>query len=142
MARLPTVLGLFAWVFAFSAQAEIAVIVNAANPVHALTMRQVAELYLGRVRTFENSQLAVIVDQDHDEQLRSQFFKGISGMSPGQVTAYWARLKFTGQVQPPRVMDGDAAVLNFVRRNPSAIGYVSLQNAADSKVKTVLVLKE
>jgi ABC-type phosphate transport system substrate-binding protein len=124
------------------AQADIAVIVHPANPVQSLTARQVAELYLGRVRTFETSQYAVIVDQGHDDRVRERFFKGISGMSLGQVTAYWARLKFTGQVQPPQALPGDASVLEFVRNTPSAIGYISQANAVDARVKTVLVLKE
>lgn len=125
-----------------SAQADIAVIVHPTNPVQSLTARQVAELYLGRVRTFETNQYASIVDQGRDDPVRERFFKGISGMSLGQVTAYWARLKFTGQVQPPQALEGDALVLDFVRRNPLAIGYVSQANAVDAKVKTVLLLKE
>ena len=52
------------------------------------------------------------------------------------------RLKFTGQVQPPQGLEGDAAVLEFVRTTPTAIGYVSNNLSADPKVKTVLVLPE
>lgn len=124
------------------AYADIAVIVNTDNPVQSLTMRQTAELYLGRVRTFDTGQYALVIDQGRDDPLRGRFFKDVSGMSIGQVTAYWSRLQFTGQVQPPRSMDGDAAVLDFVRRNPAAIGYVSSMPGADAKVKTVLVLRE
>lgn len=126
-----------------TAQADIAVIVHADNPVTSLTARQTAELYLGRVRTFDTGQYAVVVDQGRDDPLRGRFFKDVSGMSIGQVTAYWSRLQFTGQVQPPRNVEGDAAVLDFVRRNPAAIGYVSSTTTlTDPKVKTVLVLRE
>lgn len=123
-----------------SARADIAVIVNKANPVQALSNRQVAELYLGRARTFESGQYAVVVDQAGEGDVRRQFFKDISGLSLGQVTAYWMRLKFTGQVQPPHGLDGDAAVLEFVRTTPTAIGFVNSTLSVDPKVKTVLVL--
>ncbi|MES2951822.1 MAG: phosphate ABC transporter substrate-binding protein [Pseudomonadota bacterium] len=125
-----------------SAYADIAVIVHADNPVQSLTTRQTAELYLGRVRTFDTGQYALVIDQGRDDPLRGRFFKDVSGMSIGQVTAYWSRLQFTGQVQPPRNLEGDAAVLDFVRRNPAAIGYISTVPALDAKVKTVLVLRE
>jgi len=124
------------------AQAEIAVIVNPANPVQTLTARQVAELYLGRTRSFESGDFAVIADQGRDAPLRAQFFKSATSMSMAQVTAYWSRLKFTGQVQPPQNMEGDAAIVDFVRRHHWAIGYVDKAAAPDNKVKTVLILKE
>lgn len=127
---------------AAAAQADIAVIVHPANPVQRLSNRQVAELYLGRARTFESGQYAVVIDRGREDPLRVQFFKDISGMSVAQVTAYWSRLQFTGQVQPPQNVQGDAAVLEQVRRNPAAIGYVSAASTADTRVKTVLVLQE
>lgn len=124
------------------AHADIAVIVHAANPVQSLTTRQVAELYLGRTRTFDSGQYAVVIDREREDPLRSRFFKDISGMSIGQVTAFWSRLQFTGQVQPPQRLDGDTAVLDFVRHHPSAIGYVDTAILDDPKVKTVLLLHE
>lgn len=139
---LGAVLGLSMVWLAPAAQADIAVIVHAANPVQQLTSRQVAELYLGRSRTFASGQYAQVVDQGVDDPVRSRFFKDISGMSIGQVTAFWSRLKFTGQVQPPKNLEGDGAVLEFVRHNPAAIGYVSATALADARVKTVLVLRE
>ncbi len=140
--RVPPAVLLVALLWAGGAQADIAVIVHADNPVQSLSARQTAELYLGRVRTFDTGQYAVVVDQGRDDPLRGRFFKDVSGMSIGQVTAYWSRLQFTGQVQPPRSLDGDAAVLDFVRRHPAAIGYVSSTALADPKGKTVLVLRE
>mgnify|MGYP000087714035 CR=1 FL=1 len=122
---LGAVLGLSLLWLAPAAQADIAVIVHAANPVQQLTSRQVAELYLGRSRTFASGQYAQVVDQGIYDPLRGRFFK-----------------EFTGQVQPPQNLDGDSAVLEFVRRNPGAIGYVSATTLADARVKTVLVLRE
>ncbi len=127
---------------ATAACAGIAIIVNAANPVQTLSNRQVAELYLGRSRTFESGQYAVVVDQTGEVPVRIQFFKDVSGLSLGQVTAYWMRLKFTGQVQPPQSLAGDAAVIEFVRKTPTAIGYVNSASSVDAKVRTVLLLPE
>ena len=131
-----------AMLLASGARADMAIIVHAANPVQAMTNRQVAELYLGRARTFSSGESALVIDRGRDDPVRSRFFKDISGMSMGQVTAYWSRLQFTGQMQPPQNIEGDAAVLDFVRRNPTAIAYVNSDVATDSKVKTVLILKD
>ena len=102
----------------------------------------VAELYLGRTRTFESGQHAIVIDQGLDDPVRRRFFKDISGLSIGQVNAFWSRLKFTGQMQAPKSVDGDSAVLEWVRSTPTAIGYVSAIASSDPKVKTVLVLHE
>lgn len=135
------------WVFALcllasAAHADIAIVVHADNPVQRMTSRQIAELYLGRSRSFETGQFAVVVDQTGEDTLRARFFKEITGMTLGQVNAFWSRLKFTGQVQPPQSLAGDAAVLDFVRRNTAAIGYVGSVDSIDPKLKTVMVLRE
>ncbi len=132
----------FAALGAAVVSANVAIVVNAANPVQALSSREVAELYMGRTRTFAGGQYAVVVDQAGEGTLRAQFFKDVTGLSLGQVTAYWSRLKFTGQVQPPLSLDNDAAILDYVRKTPGAIGYVNASSSIDTRLRVVLLLPE
>lgn len=134
-------LTLVAWLCPLLATAEIAVIVNVANPVRQLTQTEVADLYLGRSRTFPGGEYALVFDLPREAPLRERFFSSVAGMNPQQVNAYWSRLMFTGQVLPPQALPNDRAVLDIVRRNPGAIGFVKTEGL-DSSVRVVLTLKE
>jgi ABC-type phosphate transport system substrate-binding protein len=120
---------------------DIAVIVNPANPLKQISIQQVAEFYLGQARTFSNGEYALIFDHPRDAPLREKFFAAVTGMSPQQVNAYWSRLMFTGQVQPPQPLPNERAVLDIVRRNTGAIGYIKASEA-DATVRVLLTLKE
>jgi hypothetical protein len=48
---------------------------------------------------------------------------------------------FSGQTMPPQPLPSEATVLDVVKRNPSAIGYLG-QEPGDAGVRVVLVLKE
>jgi ABC-type phosphate transport system substrate-binding protein len=123
------------------ARADIVVIVNASNPIKRLSEKQVADLYLGRARAFPGGEYALVFDLPRGDALRDKFFTNLAGMSPQQVNAYWSRFMFTGQVLPPQPMPNDRAVLDIVKRNPGAIGYVKADDV-DASVRVVLTVKE
>lgn len=124
--------------------AEIAVIVHPNNPVVAMTEREVSDLYLGRSRSFttdEQKLPAAVYEQPQDSRLRENFFLALNGMSLKQLNAYWARLRFSGEVLPPMTLPDSRLVLEAVGRNRRGIGYVDAA-LVDSSVKVVLRLKE
>jgi ABC-type phosphate transport system substrate-binding protein len=122
----------------FVAQAEqIAVIANPKGPVSSLSQKQISNLYLGRKKGSTGLRL---FGHSISSGTRAKFFKKINGMSLSQVNAYWARLKFTGQVFPPRVLSSDKAVIDAVRRQKNAIGYINA-NALTAGVKVVKMLR-
>ncbi|MBV5323469.1 hypothetical protein JZU51_01730 [bacterium] len=123
------------------AWADTAVIVNVANPVRQMSAQQVADLYLGRARIFPGGEYALVFDLPRDDPLRDKFFTSLTGMPQQQVNAYWSRLMFSGQVLPPQPLPNDRAVLDIVRRNPGAIGYVKAEGV-DASVRVVLLLKD
>lgn len=106
------------------AQADIFVIVNAANPVRQLSNQEVADLYLGRARSYPNGTPVLILDQANSRSEREQFFRLLLNMPLAQVNAYWARLTFTGRQSPPEVRNDDQAVVASVSRSVQAIGYI------------------
>lgn len=124
-----------------SAMADVLVIVNAANPVRILSNDDVAGLYLGRSRTFASGEFALVFDQPRDSELRRKFFKLAANMAIGQVNTYWSRLMFSGQEMPPQALPTEQAVIDIVRRNPGAIGYVSVP-PKEAGVRVVLTMKE
>jgi ABC-type phosphate transport system substrate-binding protein len=138
MKRLALILALL---FPWHAFADVVVIVNAANPVHSMSAEEVSALYLARSRTFPSGEFALVFDQPRDSALRQQFFKLVANMAIGQVNTYWSRLMFSGQEMPPQSLPNEQAVIDIVRRNPGAIGYVSVP-PKETGLRVVLQIKE
>lgn len=119
---------------------EIAVVVNRENSVQNLTCREVSDIYLGRCRTFPSGDFALVLEHQRYRKLRKNFYRLLNGMSLSRLNAYWARLQFSGEVQPPPALPNSTSVIEAVRDNPDAIGYVDAQSVDDS-VQVVLYLK-
>jgi ABC-type phosphate transport system substrate-binding protein len=128
-------------VIAFSAHADIFLVVNAANPVRSMTQKQALDLYMGRTRNFPNGDYALPFDQARDAAGRQSFYRLLTGMDLAQINSSWARLMFTGQTMPPQPLPNDATVIEVVKRNPGAIGYLG-KAPTDASLAVVLVLKD
>lgn len=135
------IVALAAWLSAGSASADIFVIVNRANPVQNLTNKELVDIYMGRKRVFAGGQYVLAFDQSRDGEVRERFYELLTGMTLSQVNGYWSRLIFTGQMLPPKALPDDRAVLESVRNNPGAIGYVE-SLPKDDTIKVVLQLKQ
>jgi len=143
-ARIVVSLLCLAW--SLASAADVVVIVHPDNPLQSLSQREVSDLYLGRARSFQNGDdrtplLARIYEQPAESPLRDAFFRSLNGMNIKQLNAYWARLRFSGEVLPPTVLPNSRSVVDTVRRDRNAIGYVHSSEIGDS-VKIVLRLKE
>jgi len=110
----------------------IYVVVSAQSPVRSLAQKDVLALYTGRTRTLPGGESATPWDQQHDGAARADFYQA-------RINSYWARLHFTGQVQPPRNVDDDAAMIQRLRADPTAIGYLT-REPSDGSVRVVLRL--
>lgn len=122
------------------ARADIYVIVNANNAMRPLTNKEAIDLFMGRTRTFPNGDYVLACDLPRDHASRVRFYQSLTGMTQAQLNSYWSRLMFTGQVMPPQTIGSEAAMLEMVRRNPGAIGYVG-QEPQDKGVRVVLTIK-
>lgn len=120
---------------------EIAVVVNAANKVEHLTSKQISEIFLSRRRTFPSGEPVVVLEHDWNSSLREKFFRLLNGMTLKRLNAYWVRLQFSGEVQPPPIMPDNIAMRNAVSQNRNAIGYMPSEYV-DQSVHVVLILKE
>ena len=124
-----------------AAHADIYVIVNASNPVQALTQKETLDVFMGRRRAFTSGNLALLFDLPRDSATRAAFYRALTGMSMTQVNSYWARLMFTGQTLPPQLLASETSMENIVKQDISAVGYLSYP-PTDPKLRVVLVLKD
>lgn len=123
------------------AQADLYVVVHAANPVRAFTQKELVDLYMGRSRVFAHGEPALPFDLARDSLLRERFYRGLTGLPLAQVNSYWSRLMFTGQTLPPATLSTEAEMAGIVRRNPGAIGYLGSE-PSDKGLRVVFVIRE
>lgn len=121
------------------ALADYYIVVGEKSPVVEVSQRDVLHLYLGRSRNLPGSPRAVACDLSSDS-VREGFYRALNGMSPAQLTSYWARLTFSGRSLPPERLESEAAMVERLQRDPAAVGW--LPAAPTQKgLRTVLVLK-
>lgn len=120
-----------------TAQADLVVIVNANSKLNKIELSNLQDIYMGRMRAFGDGSMALPIDQ---AKLRAEFYEKLTKRPIEQINAYWARIMFSGEASPPRIMPDDASVISTVKENTGAIGYVS-EESVNKEVKTLLILK-
>ena len=119
------------------AQPSAAVVVNKDVPVEKVDAGQATQLFLRQVTTWPDGVRVQPVDLPQSNPLRAEFYSRVTGRSPGQLRAYWARQAFTGMGVPLREVATVEEVNRFVRITPGAIGYVERGNT-EAGLKIVL----
>ncbi len=127
--------------FAPVAHADFYIVVQAGNAQRTMTQKDVVDLFMGRSRAFSNGDFALVFDLPRDSPRRAAFYQALTGMGPAQVNSYWSRLMFSGQSMPPQPLPDEATMIEIVKRNPNAIGWLT-QEPSDKQLRTVLILKE
>lgn len=117
---------LLAGIFLASAQAQarIDVIVNAENSV-SLDQERVKNIFLGKIRQFAEGLTAKPVDLPEGDAVRNLFYKKFFEKSDMDMKLYWSTTIFTGAGTPPRALNSEKEILQYVRENKGGIGYVS-----------------
>ncbi|WP_462153818.1 type 2 periplasmic-binding domain-containing protein [Pseudoalteromonas piscicida] len=105
-----------------AALADVAVIVNSAN-ASTVDDGTIKKLFLGKSKSFSDGSSATPVNQDGNAVF-DEFNDKVIGKSSSQLNAHWSKLVFTGKGTPPKKLDNDQAVIDFVSSNADAIGYI------------------
>jgi ABC-type phosphate transport system substrate-binding protein len=116
---------------------DFVVVVNAANPVNALTGDALSKLFLKKTARWGNGEDATPVDLSEGAAAREAFSQDVFHKSVDAIKSYWQSLIFSGRGVPPVELASDDAVLAYVRANSGAIGYVSAHAALGAGVRRV-----
>ena len=117
----------------------VAVVVNSSNSIQELSSEDVARLFLKKVRTWPDGRMASPVDQPGTSPVRATFGKQILGLTLGEQKEYWLTQTLSGRELPPRALEGDRAVLEYVGTQTGAIAYVSAGTELPPGVKALKV---
>lgn len=119
------------------AYADMVVIVSAKSHVTSLTPKQTSRIFLGKVNRFPDGGDALPIDQAEGNPIRDEFYAKVVHKNPSQLTAYWAKIIFTGDGRPPVELESSLAVRKAVATNPNAIGYIDKRDVNKS-VRVIL----
>ena len=117
------------------------IIVNPANPAEKIQRSAIVAIYFGQMTRWSDGKPVVPVDQSVRSPVRVAFSEKILGKPVEDVQHLWLRKVAAEHVFPPRVKPSDAEVAAFVRANPGAIGYVSLEFTVDQTVKVLKIVE-
>ena len=118
-----------------------AVIVNESNPVAAVSLDQLSAIFLKKAK-WAGRMTTAPVDLRKQSPLRAEFTQTVHNRSMPAVASYWQQQIFSGERVPPPEKATEAEVIEFVRRTPGAIGYVSFTADLGTGVKVVTLVEE
>ena len=125
--------------------AQIAVIVNATNPVESVSAADLKRIFLGQITTWEfgggTKGTINLIDYRGKEEISETFYQTVAGTSPIIIRMKWLSMILNGEFQTlPVSMESERKMLEYIADNPSAIGFMSLADL-DHSLKTIKVLK-
>lgn len=120
---------------------EWVVIANHKAGLTRLTQEEVINIYLGRYRRLDSGLTAEPVDQPDDAPLKAHFYRQLVGKRLPEISAYWARLVFSGKTHPPRTVSNSEEAFQFVLKHPNALAYIE-RTKVDGRVVVVFEMKE
>lgn len=129
-----------------AAEGGFKVVVNQANPLRELSAKDIQRIFYKNTTRWEGWQdegkeVPVIpVDRERGAEVRKVFSQAIFKKSASAIESYWQRQIFSGDDIPPDRLATEADVLDFVRRNRGAIGYVSQNAVLGDGVKELRVI--
>jgi len=101
------------------------VVVNSDNSVASLTKKELSDIFLKKHLKWQNGEAIVPVDLSSRSPIREAFSSQVHDKSVSAVKSYWQQFVFAGKGTPPVEKNSDEEVIEYIKRTPGAIGYVS-----------------
>jgi ABC-type phosphate transport system substrate-binding protein len=114
------------------------VVVNAGSAVSSLKREELARILLGKKTIWESGTRISPSMLDETLPVIGPFLDVTLRKSMVQFQTYWKRLVFAGGGAPPRTFRSSAEVIDFVAKEPGAIGVIEA-GIADNRVRVIQV---
>jgi ABC-type phosphate transport system substrate-binding protein len=118
---------------------SVAVIVNQANPIDDLTLKDLRTVFLGERSHWPNGRRITLVMMDPGLVERKAVLRDVCHMSESEFSRHFLQGLFTGEVfASPKTLSTPVGVRKFVFNVPGAIGYVKASDV-DGSVKVIKI---
>ncbi len=119
--------------------AEFQVVIHADNPATELATAKVVKMFLKKLKRWDHGVRVMPIDLDAKSPIRKAFTKAVHGKSVTAINSFWQRMIFSGRDVPPPERGSEEAILEYVRTNPGAVGYVAAETPLGDGVKKLQV---
>jgi hypothetical protein len=109
-------------IFVVQAKAQVIVIANSSVKVSDVSKSDLVEVFTGSSTSLKGNRVSPVLMMEsvhHELFLRTYIAK-----SDGPFRSGWRSLVLSGQAAMPKSLPNDAAVVDFVKSNQGAIGYI------------------
>lgn len=111
-------------------------IVNANGRLTALTADQVRDIFLGKLRIVGDTAVVPVRLAGAAEE---SFSAAALDMTASAFELYWARKAFEDGILPPRTKKTPEEVVEYVRHEPRAIGFIAKESVRDAEGIRVVI---
>jgi hypothetical protein len=103
---------------------DFKVIVNPANPLHAVDRGFLRDAFLKKASNWPDGKAIRPIDLDEKLPIREQFILEVLKKTPSQLRSYWTQRIFAGLDVPPPQADTAQAAIRYVLNNRGAVAYL------------------
>ena len=115
---------------------SLRIVVSKENKIRSMTTDDLTRIFLGK-KTLWDSGTRIVPAMPEEESPAGELFLSVTlKKSVSQFRAYWKRLLFSGGGAVPRVFRNSDQLMDFVARQPGAIGVVEA-SAVDDRVRVL-----
>jgi ABC-type phosphate transport system substrate-binding protein len=115
------------------------VVVNASNPTGSMSKSDLSKLFTKKTRNWPSGAVVMPLDLVAGNPVRDAFTKRVHSRSAAAIGSYWQQQIFSGRDVPPPERKDDSEVLDYVRTNAGAVGYVAAGTRLGSGVKALAI---
>ncbi|MCW3805112.1 substrate-binding domain-containing protein [Plebeiibacterium marinum] len=116
------------------------VIVNTSNNTNSISQKELALVFLKKHKKWDNGIEITPIDQKANANVRETFSTEVFNKKVAAIRSYWQKAIFSGMTTAPIEKDSDKEVVDYVKNNKGAIGYVS-DDANLSGVKVITIIE-
>jgi ABC-type phosphate transport system substrate-binding protein len=139
MKNILTLIVIIAFVALGSLQAQsYKVIVNSSNETSSISKKDASDFFLKKKTKWANGNSVSPVDLSSNSNVRDAFSQQVHGKNTAAIRNFWQQAAFSGSATTPPEKATDDDVIEYVKKNPGAIGYVS-HSANTAGVKTITI---
>ncbi len=116
------------------------VIVNKSNTVSSISQKELAMVFLKKRKSWEDGTGITPIDQNPNAKVRESFSMEVFKKKVAAIRSYWQKAMFSGMTAGPEEKDSDSEVIEYVKNNKGAIGYISA-NTPLNGVKVISIVE-
>lgn len=113
--------------------AEMVLIVSASSPQNSIERKRVSRIFMGKVNSFADGEKATPIELTSGAS-KDAFQQQVLKKSSSQLSAYWARVQFSGAANQPKEFTSEDEIKGLVASNSDFISYID-DSKLDASVK-------